>query len=75
MRSLTLSIAVLLAAASASMAQGSAVLPKRDTPPTANRPTALAPQDNQAARKTEDERQKRWDDRMRRATRSLCDRC
>jgi hypothetical protein len=30
---------------------------------------------NEEARRKEEERHKRWDDRMRRATRSLCDRC
>ncbi len=31
--------------------------------------------DNDQARRLEDERYKRWDDRMRRATKSMCDRC
>ncbi len=30
---------------------------------------------NEEARRKEQERHKRWDERMRRATRSLCDRC
>lgn len=34
-------------------------------------PTAV----NEEARRKEEERHKRWDERMRRATRSLCDRC
>ena len=31
--------------------------------------------DNDQARRSEDERYKRWDERMRRATKSMCDRC
>ncbi len=31
--------------------------------------------DNEVARREADERQKRWDERMRRATKSMCDRC
>lgn len=31
--------------------------------------------ENEQARRAEDDRLRRWDERMRRATRSMCDRC
>ena len=45
--------------------------PSAGQPATAGTPAAA----NEEARRQEAARHKRWDDRMRRATKSLCDRC
>ena len=39
------------------------------------RPALRPTGENEQARRAEDDRLRRWDERMRRATRSMCDRC
>lgn len=44
-------------------------------PGTKSKPPIRSTVENEKAKLDEDRRQRRWDERMRRATRSLCDRC
>lgn len=44
-------------------------------PPASQQRTASPQATNEEARRREEERHKRWNDRMRRATKSLCDGC
>ncbi|MDB5559146.1 MAG: hypothetical protein JWQ36_2080 [Enterovirga sp.] len=77
MRTLLLAAAIgLTAPASLAFAQtASPARPLVEPLPAARQAPATARSANEEARRREDARYKRWDDRMRRATRSLCDRC
>jgi hypothetical protein len=67
---------LLVLAPAVSLAQDAAAQKPAPKARSAAPPGSAKPADaNADARRLEQERYKRWDDRMRRATRSLCDRC
>lgn len=77
MRSMVLATAVVLAwpAVGALAQNATAHKPEPKPRPPAGQSAANPNAVNPEARRLEDERHKRWDERMRRTTRSLCDRC
>lgn len=77
MRRVMLALAVGLAwpAAIASAQTDPGPKPAARSRPTAAEAPATSGAVNADARRLEEERHRRWDERMRRATRSLCDRC
>ena len=52
-----------------------AAAPAAPSAPAVRRPVPTLNVDNNRSRMSETERQRRWDERMRRVTRSMCDRC